>query len=184
MGRQLRALLLLSPLMILGCDGLPESSSEVITERDLVEETAEFASRYDAETDWGEIFRDRDYFKEIYTFEIQTALLRTDSRPLLILATLEDITKDNDTYFLHFSTLATEQFSFLMPELHLVLEADKSLIDTVTSRADRFVDEYAVIATISSVSKPTRVTDEGSNFLFVQGLCVDLMLHDFWGVEN
>jgi len=45
MGKQLRALLLLSPLMILGCDELPESSSEVITEKDLVEETAEFASR-------------------------------------------------------------------------------------------------------------------------------------------
>jgi len=183
MGKQFRTLLLLSQLMILGCDGLPESSVEVITEKELVEEIAEFASQYDAETDWGEIFRDRDYFEGIYTFEIQAALLRTDSRPLLMLATLEDITKDNDTYFLHFTTLGIDQFSFLMPELHLVLESEKNLIDTVTSHANSFL-EYAIIATISSVRKPTRVTDEPSLFLVVQGHCVDLMLYDPLVFEN
>jgi len=181
MGKQLRALLLLAPLLILGCDGLPESSSEVMTEEERVEEIAEFASQYDAVSDWGVLFEDPDaYLEEVYTFEIEGALLRTDSRPVLILATLEDVTKENDTYFLHFSTLSANQFSysFLIPELRLVLEGEKNLIDTVTSGPRTFFDEYAIIATISSVSNPTLLTNEPSDFLVVRGHCVDLMLYD------
>jgi hypothetical protein len=152
-----------------------------MTEEERVEEIAEFASQYDAVTDWGVLFEDPDaYLEEVYTFEIEGALLRTDSRPVLILATLEDVTKENDTYFLHFSTLSANQFSysFLIPELRLVLEGEKNLIDTVTSGPRTFLDEYAIIATISSVSNPTLLTNEPSDFLVVRGHCVDLMLYD------
>lgn len=182
MGKQLRALLLLSPLLILGCDGLFDGSSEVITEEELLEEFAEFASRYDAVTDWGVVFEDPDaILEEVYTFEIEDALVRTDSRPVLILATLEDVTKENDTYFLHFSTLWSTgpfSYSFQIPELRLVLEGEKNLIDKVTSGPRTFIDEYAIIATISSVSNPTLFTNETSEFLVVRGHCVDLMLYD------
>lgn len=207
MQRELSVFFLICLSLIPGCAEAPderlaevnpdERLTEAYTEQELQDKVAEFASQHDAVTNWNESFVDQDFMQEnTYSFEVENALVRKDGRPLLILATIDDISKENDTYLLH---LSTELLDLVFPQspmldLRLVLEGEQDLVEKITTRGARgFIDTYAIIATISSVSRPNfvakayptygeeaQIVVESPDFFVVRGRCIDLMFYSSW----
>jgi hypothetical protein len=135
----------------------------------------EMAVKHNAITDWG--------FSE-YSFQMEDALIRKDGQPILFYASIKDIRRKNGSYYVHCST---SPFHF-PHKIDFILECDENNVKKILSEKPRprFMDNYAVIASISSVQKADYeiICSEGqeivldSSFVDVfiaRGICLDLL---------
>lgn len=127
--------------------------------------------------DW-EIFGE-----EIYTIEVEEALIRSDGRPVLfLLGDVDDIVRRDEGYFVHFKPaldipgfgIPPEIHSLgIPPEIHFVLKCSPEQVKKIMNRPAWsfseylfFDNEYLVIAAISHVR---RIESQPDAFIGIRG---------------
>lgn len=108
----------------------------------------EIITKYNAVTDWQEKL-EKGGIEPIFTVEFQDTLIRKDSRPLLFVAAVEDIVRDNNNYIAHFYNRFN---TLLSADVHFVLDCPSEYVQEIMNRSNRY-ENYAVIAQISGVRK-------------------------------
>lgn len=146
------------------------------------------AKRYNAVTDWRERF-DEDGIKigkghrAVYTTDIEKALIRNDSRPVLIVGNVFDITKIGDNNYLGIK-------AFAYPDLNFLLKCQSQQTELVLTQPTDDGEFFAVVANVFSVSRPAFETDvlieeiddemysdiivEPGDQYILQGTCLDI----------
>ena len=119
------------------------NKQEEISESEII--VKKLVDKYKAITDWEDNLT--------YTLEVQERLII--NKPILFKVRVDDIFNRDEKVFVRFSSSFLSKFNYV-----LELECDQSIIDTIlTQRLSdeiylRFLDEYAVIASIHEVIKP------------------------------
>jgi hypothetical protein len=120
-------------------------------------------AKYNAFTEWR---AELDNLEDPYTLDIEKVLIREDKRPLLLSVNVGDIkSKDGKVY------VNLNEFGSPTPEIQFLLECDSSQVEKMK---DRGLDEFAVVASIKSVSKPQSANEDPDTF-WAQGQCIDLL---------
>ena len=139
-------------LIVVGCDrNSQEEDAKAEKERLELEKeyqaTAqriqELCSQYNAVMDWTQSVED---VWSPFTIELEEALIRADSRPVLLLGNVKDITKKSDGYWAYF-TIEEPYTSF---DIHFFLRCTPEQVDEIMGHR---LCEYAVIAQVSEVKK-------------------------------
>ena len=162
-----KTLLLVALLLgLVGCDSDSDSDSsdeaaQLEKERQTKEKVQELCSRYNAVVDW-----EQGHLE--YTVEVEDALIRTNGRPVLLFASVEDIVRESDKY-----TIYCRYGGF-------------NLLQQILGELER----YAVVARISSVKKvrfkleayaqgyeyeEVDVELKRANVFMAKGICLDLI---------
>lgn len=102
----------------------------------------DLAAKFGASTDWDKNLKDR---LMPYSIDVEEALIRSDKRPILVEAFVEDVTRDKEKYVARLSYLEP-------PKIYFFLDCTPELATKLRSREG--FDRVAVIASISSVRKP------------------------------
>ncbi len=142
-----------------------------------IEQTiSEMISKYNAITDWKNIFAKKDFWEEVYTIELQNAFLTTNGRPILFYAPLDDIWKEDNQYYVRFKDFWRD-INF---ELKFSEEQAQKLLEKLKTYG-----VYAVVAQIEQVYKkefPDIITKGAKSFdiyfeeVFVAtGNCLDFL---------
>jgi hypothetical protein len=126
------------------------------------------ASEYNAIINW-----DDSLDRRKYSFEVYKAMKPNDIRPILIIASLRDIIKRDDKYFILFNhrNMIICMFS---------LECSHSQVSQLLEQKPNRYGRYAVIAHIKSVQKQEYFTQDGelieiNERFFANGQCVGLV---------
>jgi hypothetical protein len=114
-----------------------------------------------------------------YSIQLENALVRPDKKAVAMRAHLEDIVRRDNRMFLEFSD---------WEDLYLTLEASPEIVEQVLKEhPSKFFAEYAIIAEVQSVQKPTfqvaaettgdgpEVEIQAADKLHVRGRCVVLL---------
>jgi len=138
---------------------------------------SEMANRYNANVNWDDFLdaQNDSIAHNAYTFQLESALITSDKRPILFTASIYDITRKEDIYYIQFVNVLD-----IEPELVFILECNKNLINKIMERPLESFDEYVVVASISTVQKPgyegkTDNIPETSNIVIARGGCLDIM---------
>lgn len=142
---------------------------------------ANLVAKYNAVIYWGEDLR---AVKQLFSVNVQEALIRADKRPILIFTQIKDVVKENGKSILKFETDTNFDFG----ELYFSLECTSEQVNIIINQTSTSEDEYAIVALISSVRKPElKVSanaineDEAlielsdSHILLASGTCLDLV---------
>jgi hypothetical protein len=147
--------------------GARQSKAQQAAEHEVL---SKLAGRYNAITNWKAKFEDVD---EIYVAEVQDALIRKDSRPLLVLVEVADIVKGEDKNIVHFRETNSDD-----PDTRFILECSSEQIQTITEHRDEFT-EFAVVASIVSVrrAKKEDVYEDSDplDIFIATGHCLELL---------
>lgn len=133
-------------LFLVSCDGKSSKETAEAVERqhkdqERKEKLKAFAAKHEATGDWVKVLDRRPF-----TLDLQTALIRTDHRPVLFIASVNDIEPlGKDRYRV---TFEGEAYSS-QPGVAFILECTSEHISQIQ---DSF-SEYAVVARIASVRR-------------------------------
>jgi hypothetical protein len=123
-------------------------------------------TKFNAVTDWR---GDLDDLEDPYSLDVEKILIREDKRPLFLSVYVRDIrTKDSKVY------VNLYEAGSPAPEIRFMLECNSSQTEKFR---DRNNDEFAVIASINSVTKfqSSETESESSNTFVANGQCLDLL---------
>jgi hypothetical protein len=129
------------------------------------------------------VFPPKDFgTRKVFTYNLQIFLINKDGRPVLFDGTLEDITKDNDHFTIHFSSYLAEYelpglqslgrlFDERRIRFHLKCKYEdvKPLLDNPPKYEDEILDmllfskkeEFCVVGLIKQVNKIIKYTVQG-----------------------
>jgi len=138
---------------------------------------------HNAVTDWKKNFDKKSAFLgQIYTVQVEDALIRSDGRPVLFFASVDDVTRQGNKYYVHF-----RNWFDLDPDIRFVLECDSEQVKKIMSQKVDLFGQYAVVALISSLQRPkfelrayphsgedAEVVVESSDIFIARGRCLDL----------
>ena len=138
-------------LIVVGCDRHNQEEEDAEAEKERLEKelqaTAqriqELCSQYDAVTDWTQSVERYDP----YSIELEEALIRADSRPVLLLVKVDNITKKSDKYWVHFTLEAPSTGSY---DTDFFLRCTPEQVKEVMRHRHQ---GYAVIAQVSEIKK-------------------------------
>ncbi len=110
--------------------------------------------KYNAVIQWE---KDLENLKQVFTINIQDALVRKDRRPILLIAPISDIEKENDRYLLHIEVYADVIYHDTITYRY-TLECDFDCMNKLNAQLSQHPltsndNEYAIIAFISSARK-------------------------------
>ena len=142
-------------------------------------EIAKLIIRYNAVSLWEKEMQD---LHQVFTINIQDALVRKDRRPILIFADVDDIVKENDTNQVSFEVFNDWN------TVRYTLDCDVECVNKIINKYSPNNTEYAIIASISSVRKlkwtisAERLGEEDaeldfstSRTLIANGRCLDVL---------
>jgi len=150
------------------------------------------AQRYNAVQNWRDsLLADKKSFDRIFTMEVAPVLARADSRPILFLASLHDVSGQSDHPIIYFDSYVNFR-SALRLQLDCSTDQANIVMKTRHGTEGRFGgDRFAVIAQVSSVDSANIELDSanGNNrndpMSEVKGRCVDIMpIGDYRGDED
>lgn len=133
-------------------------------------EVTQLATKWHARRDWDTHFdKDRKILGTIYTFELQQVLVSKE--PLLFHAAVKDIKSENETVWVTFAKEAPIGLNIAFR-----LEATPNIVARISRQKPELLDQFAVIAEISSVGPlhETSGNDEERHFL-ASGICRDVL---------
>jgi hypothetical protein len=107
----------------------------------------ELADSYNAVVNWREPLRIKPF-----TIEVEGALLRKDNRPVLFLATVEDVERKENKYLVRFVTDNLDVLPVLAM-FEFVLDCNDEQTKKITQQQIEFWERYAVVAEIQKVRK-------------------------------
>jgi hypothetical protein len=151
--------------------------------KEVEDAIATFAARYNAVADWQKSLRSQNPGGTIYTAQVAPVLVRSDARPMLFLASVRDVVKEEGRFVLLFDGRVSLGSRFL---LRLDASTDEANL-AMSHRRNDPADRFAVVATITSVDSSTMaVHDEAGTeqkpVSQASGRCVDLMpIGSYWG---
>jgi hypothetical protein len=144
---------------------------------------AELSRKYQADSEWQKAFdkSDRLFF---YTIELQRVLIRKDGRPVIVVATIDDVVGQSDgRYALHaHMTVGLDR------DVHFELRCGVPELRALLDRTPEILDEFVIVARIQEIRKPLlqavaqsgdevvntpEVVLEPSRTLFASGECLD-----------
>ncbi len=143
--------------------------------------------KHNAFTQWHKCFMDYEKKIEgghrgIYTIDVETALIRNDTRPILFYGYVVDVKKVDEKYLVIFSMTENVDINFV---LRCAVEQAEKLLSQPTEYPG---DSYAVVAAISDIQRPrfevdAYQDDEYEPYIIVEpgdtfvadGVCVDLL---------
>lgn len=156
----------------------------------LALQVQELCSKYNAVTDWKQLIGTKDFGEHTYTIEIEDALIRTDSRPILFYGLANDIVRESDKYLVYWdrgmgALLRDSLFVVFGCDIHFVLDCTPNQVEQIIQRPAGYFDCYAVIAQISEVEKirfelssdksGEKVHVKTSDVFMAKGRCLDLL---------
>lgn len=177
-------LLILSTLLfqfaIVSCSPPSQRHEEAKLEQkdNLRRQIQQMATKHNADIQWMEILQGR----ELYTIELQQALLEPKPRPRLLIAAITDVMKRENSYFL----TAHEWASNIYFQLECNEQHTRYILSTATNDARMFQD-LAIVLVPKSVHKPiaqltseidgetATVTHEPAKFFVVKGVCLEIL---------
>jgi hypothetical protein len=143
---------------------------------------AELSAKYNADGQWQKPFDkpDKLFF---YTVELQRALIRKDGRPLIFVATVDDVVVEADGRYV----LQARLIVGLDREIHLQLRCGAHELGALLDRTPEILEQFAVVAHIQEVRKPLlqavaqtgderstpEIVVEPSQVLLASGECLD-----------
>jgi hypothetical protein len=187
--------------VLVGCNSKkpdePNEAAQTEKNQQMKARVQEFSSHYNAVTDWAETLSELSP----YTVEVQDALIRADSRPVLVLGTVEDVAKESDKYVVRFSNLLNSVFVeeldnlLYLTDIYFVLDCTPEQVKKIMlHRQVSLSGDCAVIAEISQIKKvefqlkgyledydsegypEVRIDLEPSSNAFIaKGKCIDLL---------
>jgi hypothetical protein len=141
-------------LSLFGCQSSEERSRQQEVIR-LNREMADFCSRYNAVVDWP---------KEIkgvtFTIDAEPVFLRSDQRPILFYAVLEDVRRRNGSIFLYFRTAPTEG----EPTLRLILDCDRCDVLEIKNSANA-LGGFGVLAQVTQAVRSLDDSEDAPEYL-------------------
>jgi len=138
-------LIVVLALLLASCNSKVDREKEEQNKREAQQTKIknDLAAKFGARTDWNKELKDRLL---PYSIDVEEALIRTDKKPILFEALVEDVTRDNNKYVVRLNYSDS-------PKIYFLLECTPELAAKLRSRQG--FDQVAVIASISSVRKPT-----------------------------
>ena len=177
-----------------------KTESEKIKTEQIKQAISEMVARHNAVADWKKNFVQKDpnaLLNNIYTIDLEAALVRSDNRPVLFYAPVVDVERRDNKYFAHFQTGGFILHSLFSPDIHFVLECDSEQAKKIMAQQPNMFDEYAVVAFISSVrramfkvnadpvsSEEADLVVEPSGIFIVNGQCLELLFIGDYGISN
>lgn len=152
---KITALLLL--FVCVGCESSEQKEKRQQQEQAtrIAKDMADLSSRHNAITDWQQPLKNASF-----SIDVEPLFLRSDHRPFLFYATLEDVKRQHDVIVLYFRTTPTEG----EPTLQLVLDCNgcdlQKLKEPKTSGGD-----FGVVAEPTAVSKAIDGPEDGPDFI-------------------
>jgi len=190
-------------LILFGCDSdnsedNSEEAARLEKERQNEEKIQELCSKYNAVTDWKQRFQKKTLGQHTYTVEVEDALIRADSRPILFYGVADDIVKETDKYIVYWSGGSYVDATFdrvFGRYFRFVLDCTPSQVEKIMGKSVSFFEHYAIIAQISEVEKVRfrlysgesveEVQLETADAFLAKGKCLDLLfVPDKWTDEQ
>jgi hypothetical protein len=147
-------------------------SEELARDNAIKQSELYLASKYNAVVDWEKGLNSQEAelvdLTDYYSLQVENALIKHNSRPVLINGILIDILKRNDKYYMVFS----------MDEgARLELESNQKQIEGILNKQHYL--RHAIIGTIFSARRTTGADTESDSFI-IQGKLIDLLcLEDY-----
>ncbi len=143
----------------------------------------QFAVKHNAIMGWEKSFEKKEFSENILTLEVQRAFVFEDDRPVLFVSNVADIVKDEDVYIVYFKDSLNQllglNFGF---NIDFNIRCTSAQVDKISSCLDSNLNEFAVVARISRVTKEAPPEDElfagNSNMFTGEGTCLDLICLD------
>ena len=148
----------------------PESASEPLAykiKRERAQKVNEFAAEYNAKTDWKESIGDlNNIFFEIYTIDVEKALILPDGQAIAFSGDVEDVFISKDKYFVRFVNKSSSIITFYT-DIRCELECSKEQVEEIQKHRKEkkhfMEDHFVVLAQISDVKKIRFTVDASSS---------------------
>jgi hypothetical protein len=168
-------------------------SAERAKEESTRKAIIELADKYNAVADWkkplSKIWSD---VLDVFTMEVEDALLRKDNRPVLFLAQVKDVERKEGAYTVRF----WNEFG-KMPQVEFVLDCSDEQVRKITQQQrSQYGSNYAVIAAINKVKKVAfevtpviegygeethgKIEIDTSDAFVASGHCIDLLFVEYY----
>jgi len=171
-----------------------EKREQLTLDEAIKQASLAMAAKHHALTDWKNNFADQkdawSNFTDYYSIQVETALTKHPGRPVLLKGELLDILKRNGKYYMVF--LGSDMGEGSRYELE---SSDAQIKDILSKPRD--LQEYALIAAITSAQRPTieiiESKDENikgveidatSDFFVIKGKLIDMLCLDSLPVKH
>jgi len=158
------------------------------------------ANNYNAVLDWEKDLKQKSFLTNVYTVEVQRALVREDNRPVIFVASVQDIEKRGNEYIVYFDRWTGYYNINLEADLPIlfILNCTEEQVKRILNQPNEVLFEnYSVIALISDVNKmrfsltpyplgeyEADIEIDSSEVFIAKGNCLDLLfIGDFGSSE-
>lgn len=121
-----------------------EEESEDVKLQKIEQVVSEMASKYNAITNWQDIFDKKDFLEKVYTIELQNIFIHTEGRPILFDASIDDVWEDGGQYYVRF-----EDFQ---RDINFELKCNEKQAKSLLEKAG-LAEMYAVVAKVEKIYK-------------------------------
>jgi hypothetical protein len=165
----------------------PKEDAARQKKENLRQEVLQMSSKYGADLNWRAIPDD------FYTLELQQALLEPVGRSRLLIATVVDVLKRENDYFL---TVQDWRFDIYFQLLCDAKQAQYVIESSTNDNVIRKYGDYAIVLKPESVHKPVAqltgeiddgsaiVTHKAADIVVVKGTCIDILSLECSGLDE
>lgn len=153
----------------IGCDSAERKARHQHEEHgaQLAREVSDLSTRYNAVSNWQMLFKQKRF-----SIEAEPIFVRSDHRPILFYATLEDVRREHDAFMLYLDSTPTEG----EPVVRLVLDCNGCDLQKLKAPSESFGD-FAVVAAPTQVVKTIDGPENGPDFL-INGKLIEAVYVD------
>lgn len=167
---------------------------------DIEQNIMKMANKYNAVLDWEKDLRPKSFLRSAYTVEVQRVLVREDNRPVIFIASVQDMEKRGNEYIVYFDKwsgyfgISLEAY---LPILFILKCTEEQVKRILNQPKEILIENYSVIASISDVNKirfsltpyslgeyEANIEIDSSAVFIAKGNCLDLLfVGDFGATE-
>jgi hypothetical protein len=150
-----------------------ESNRENLRREETQQAINALVASTDAVVDWRTALCDHGYTTPILTTDLQSALLRSDNRPVLVAGDLSDIRQQDREYLVTLSSHLCRG-----TQLRVEATADSEQAAGVLSHRSERIAFFAIALDVATVQKEAVTSDDGSDSsgeFVVRGQCLRLL---------
>lgn len=166
---------------------LTEIQARKSSHNKIKQEIKDFALKHNAIIGWKKDLDRKRAILNLYTLEVEGVLLQKDNQPILFIASVDDIIKEEDRYIVYFN----DKMSF-RPKIYFILQCSSKQVDEILSHSKSVYGNFAVVANISQVRKfrfqlqansaigheDVDIEFSPSNEFMAKGSCIDFIYVD------
>lgn len=178
----------------------PKKREEAERNLEIEQNILLMSKKYDAVRDWEKQFK--KISRSVYTIDLQKALIREDSRPILFFASIADIKKQKEDYLVYFDMGSLFDINYIdlwlllsFPSIRFILKCTEEQVEKILNTKTEFLNErFAIVASIFNVEKhafklsassgdqeSSYIEVDDSDVFMAEGICLDLMFVGKYG---